>query len=87
MDDDISAVFCPCGHAVACSSCAKRCVQCPVCRAPANHTQPIFLPLSVVKEGFTMNNGILVLGLILVNVCVNLIVGNIRKQTIGAIRN
>ncbi|EFX85651.1 hypothetical protein DAPPUDRAFT_313818 [Daphnia pulex] len=57
MDDDISAVFCPCGHAVACSSCAKRCVQCPVCRAPANHTQPIFLPLSVVKEGFTMNNG------------------------------
>ncbi|XP_057372351.1 E3 ubiquitin-protein ligase MYLIP-like isoform X2 [Daphnia carinata] len=57
MDDDISAVFCPCGHAVACSLCAKRCVQCPVCRAPATHTQPIFLPLSVVKEGFTMNNG------------------------------
>uniref|UniRef100_A0A0P4Z9H4 E3 ubiquitin-protein ligase MYLIP-A n=1 Tax=Daphnia magna TaxID=35525 RepID=A0A0P4Z9H4_9CRUS len=58
MDDDISAVFCPCGHAVACSLCANRCVQCPVCRAPANHTQPIFLPLSVVKEGFTMNSGI-----------------------------
>ncbi|KAI9561127.1 hypothetical protein GHT06_012083 [Daphnia sinensis] len=57
MDDDISAVFCPCGHAVACSLCANRCVQCPVCRAPANHTQPIFLPLSVAKEGFTMNNG------------------------------
>ena len=57
MDDDISAVFCPCGHAVACSLCAKRCVQCPVCRAPATHTQPIFLPLSVVKEGFTLNSG------------------------------
>lgn len=46
MDDDISAVFCPCGHAVACHSCALRCSQCPVCRAPATHTQPIYLPTS-----------------------------------------
>lgn len=46
MDDDISAVFCPCGHAVACHSCALRCSQCPVCRAMVDHTQPIYLPTS-----------------------------------------
>ena len=46
MDADISAVFCPCGHAVACSSCALRCTACPVCRATTTHTQTIFLPLS-----------------------------------------
>merc|ERR1712071_588556 len=31
MDNEIEVVFCPCGHTVACTSCANRCDQgCPV---------------------------------------------------------
>jgi len=47
MDNDIQVAFCPCGHAVACASCANRCHQgCPVCRASFTHIQTIFLPLA-----------------------------------------
>jgi len=47
MDNEIEVVFCPCGHTVACTSCANRCDQgCPVCRASFTHTQTIFLPLT-----------------------------------------
>lgn len=47
MDNDIDVAFCPCGHAVACASCANRCHRgCPVCRASFTHIQTIFLPLT-----------------------------------------
>lgn len=42
MDELISSVFCPCGHYVACFSCARRLDRCPVCRQPIGHVQYVF---------------------------------------------
>tara|TARA_B100002051_G_scaffold201447_1_gene191472 strand:+ start:88 stop:420 length:333 start_codon:yes stop_codon:yes gene_type:complete len=35
FDARIEAVFLPCGHALACEKCARKCERCPVCRLKA----------------------------------------------------
>ncbi|XP_065843091.1 E3 ubiquitin-protein ligase MYLIP-like [Oscarella lobularis] len=45
MDRELNVVFCPCGHAVSCSVCARACVTCPICRAPIGHTQKLYLTM------------------------------------------
>ena len=42
MCSRISAVFCPCGHHVACYRCAKRLVKCPICRQPVGYVQYVY---------------------------------------------
>ena len=42
MDELISCVFCPCGHYVACSKCAKRLDKCPVCRQAVGYVQYVY---------------------------------------------
>ena len=42
MGSKISAVFCPCGHHVACYRCAKRLVKCPICRQPLGYVQYVY---------------------------------------------
>jgi len=34
IDAEISHVFMPCAHFCACRDCARRCIICPICRAP-----------------------------------------------------
>lgn len=42
MNSKISAVFCPCGHHVACYRCARRLVKCPICRQPIGYVQYVY---------------------------------------------
>lgn len=44
MDNQIDNVFLPCGHVVACTSCAEQCDRCPVCRADVTQAQKLYLP-------------------------------------------
>lgn len=41
----LDTVFCPCGHAVCCRSCALRCKSCPICRAHVHLLQQLYLPI------------------------------------------
>lgn len=47
MDRAIDTAFFPCAHVMACSECAARCDRCPLCRAPIQHSQHIFLPIEL----------------------------------------
>ena len=42
MSAVLSAVFCPCGHHVACYRCAKRLAKCPICRTPVGYVQYVY---------------------------------------------
>lgn len=42
MSAVLSAVFCPCGHHVACYRCAKRLCKCPICRQPIGYVQYVY---------------------------------------------
>lgn len=42
MDELICCVFCPCGHYVSCSKCAKRLDKCPLCRQPVGYVQHVY---------------------------------------------
>nr|XP_054497160.1 E3 ubiquitin-protein ligase XIAP isoform X4 [Agelaius phoeniceus] len=43
MDKDVSVVFIPCGHLVACKECAQLLNECPLCRKDIMKIQEIFL--------------------------------------------
>ncbi|XP_013421896.1 baculoviral IAP repeat-containing protein 3-like [Lingula anatina] len=43
MDEDVSVVFLPCGHLVACTQCAPALRNCPICRAIIRGTVRTFL--------------------------------------------
>ena len=47
MDRAIDTAFFPCAHVMACSECGARCDRCPLCRAPIQHSQRIFLPMEL----------------------------------------
>lgn len=47
MDRAIDTAFFPCAHVMACGECAARCDRCPLCRAPIQHSQHIFLPIAL----------------------------------------
>ena len=42
MDEPASAVFCPCGHFVACYRCALACTRCPLCRREVAYVQYVY---------------------------------------------
>ena len=42
MDNPISAVFCPCGHHIACYECAVRVPRCPLCREEIGFVQYVY---------------------------------------------
>lgn len=42
--EEMDAVFCPCGHMVCCQSCASLLEVCPVCRAEVDRVQKVYLP-------------------------------------------
>lgn len=44
MDATIDHVFFPCGHVIACGTCAKRCETCPLCRGVINEFRHVFIP-------------------------------------------
>ncbi|XP_064634420.1 uncharacterized protein LOC135492142 [Lineus longissimus] len=43
MDNEVSMVFVPCGHLVACADCAPNLRECPICRRPITGTIRTFL--------------------------------------------
>ncbi|KAF7990456.1 hypothetical protein HCN44_000261 [Aphidius gifuensis] len=45
MDRSLDTALFPCGHAVACLECARRCSRCPLCRADIDHCRTIYLPI------------------------------------------
>ena len=47
MDRAIDTAFFPCAHVMACSECGARCDKCPLCRAPIQQSQRIFLPMEL----------------------------------------
>lgn len=47
MDRAIDTAFFPCAHVMACGECGARCDRCPLCRAPIQHSQRIFLPIEL----------------------------------------
>lgn len=47
MDRAIDTAFFPCAHVMACGECGARCDRCPLCRAPIQHSQHIFLPIEL----------------------------------------
>ena len=47
MDRAIDTAFFPCAHVIACGKCGARCDRCPLCRAPIQHSQHIFLPMEL----------------------------------------
>jgi hypothetical protein len=47
MDRAIDTAFFPCAHVMACGECGARCERCPLCRAPIQHSQHIFLPIEL----------------------------------------
>jgi hypothetical protein len=47
MDRAIDTAFFPCAHVMACGECGARCDICPLCRAPIQHSQHIFLPIEL----------------------------------------
>ena len=42
MDSPVSAVFCPCGHHMACYKCALVCKTCPLCRHGIAYVQYVY---------------------------------------------
>lgn len=42
LENDMSTVFCPCGHMICCESCSKECFRCPICRAEITYVQRVF---------------------------------------------
>jgi hypothetical protein len=42
MVNDIDTIIAPCQHAMACTSCVKQCVQCPICRGPIQDVNKVF---------------------------------------------
>ena len=42
MDNPVSAVFCPCGHHMACYKCALVCKTCPLCRHGIAYVQYVY---------------------------------------------
>ena len=49
MDRSLDTALFPCGHAVACLECARRCERCPLCRADIDHCRTIYLPLELTN--------------------------------------
>lgn len=47
MDCAIDTAFFPCAHVIACGKCGARCDRCPLCRAPIQHSQHVFLPIEL----------------------------------------
>lgn len=47
MDRSLDTALFPCGHAVACLQCARRCERCPLCRANIDHCRTIYLPMEL----------------------------------------
>ncbi|XP_024942392.1 E3 ubiquitin-protein ligase MYLIP isoform X3 [Cephus cinctus] len=47
MDRTLDTALFPCGHAVACLDCARRCERCPLCRADIGHCRTIYLPIEL----------------------------------------
>lgn len=47
MDRSLDTALFPCGHAVACLECARRCERCPLCRADIDHCRTIYLPIEL----------------------------------------
>lgn len=47
MDRSLDTALFPCGHAVACLDCARRCERCPLCRADIDHCRTIYLPIEL----------------------------------------
>ncbi|XP_064610889.1 E3 ubiquitin-protein ligase MYLIP-like [Liolophura sinensis] len=45
MDAGMDTVLCPCGHVVCCGACAQCLDRCPICRAPIEQVQTVYLPL------------------------------------------
>lgn len=43
MAKDVSVVFIPCGHLVACKECAQLLNECPLCRSDIMKIQEIFM--------------------------------------------
>lgn len=43
MAKDVSVVFIPCGHLVACKECARLLNECPLCRTDIMKIQEIFM--------------------------------------------
>lgn len=61
MDRSLDTALFPCGHAVACLDCARRCSRCPLCRADIDHCRTIYLPIElthVEKENFKISSEI-----------------------------
>lgn len=48
MDRSLDTALFPCGHAVACLDCARRCERCPLCRADIDHCRTIYLPIELM---------------------------------------
>ncbi|VVC25359.1 Zinc finger, RING-type,PH domain-like,FERM/acyl-CoA-binding protein, 3-helical bundle,Ubiquitin-related [Cinara cedri] len=44
MDATIDHVFFPCGHVIACGTCATRCETCPLCRGAIDESRHVFIP-------------------------------------------
>lgn len=44
MDNDINAVFIPCGHIASCYSCGQGFKNCPICRVDISGVYQIYLP-------------------------------------------
>lgn len=44
MDATIDHVFFPCGHVIACGTCAERCETCPLCRGAIDESRHVFIP-------------------------------------------
>ncbi|XP_030846718.1 E3 ubiquitin-protein ligase MYLIP [Strongylocentrotus purpuratus] len=42
LDNEMTTVFCPCGHMFCCETCSKECNRCPVCRAEVIYVQRVF---------------------------------------------
>lgn len=47
MDRSLDTALFPCGHAVACLDCARRCERCPLCRADIDYCRTIYLPIEL----------------------------------------
>ncbi|XP_048505422.1 E3 ubiquitin-protein ligase MYLIP isoform X2 [Athalia rosae] len=59
MDRSLDTALFPCGHAVACLDCARRCARCPLCRADIDHCRTIYLPIELThvdKHNFKMSS-------------------------------
>ncbi|XP_050437012.1 E3 ubiquitin-protein ligase MYLIP-like [Adelges cooleyi] len=52
MDATIDHVFFPCGHVIACGTCAKRCDACPLCRGTIEESRHVFIPTLADLPGF-----------------------------------